>query len=61
MLNELNEAGKSAGIKINFPKTKIMYNTHISDTNETIKIDNTPIQETDEFIYLGQAIKWTRQ
>ena len=51
---ELASFGKQIGLNINTSKTKVMkINT---TTNRAIKLNNSEIQETDEFVYLGSKI-----
>ena len=52
MLCELNEAGKHAGLKINYSKTKTMCNSAVPDTNTIITIDNSSVEEVDKYIYI---------
>ena len=49
MLLDLNEHSKTAGLTMNFRKTKIM-------TNRPFIIGKTEIQLVDEYIYLGQLV-----
>lgn len=53
MLKNLNEESKKVGLKINFPKTKIMTNLVLG---EAINIDGTRVEETTSFKYLGHEI-----
>ena len=54
MMNELNEESKKLGLKINFKKTKVMYNAHASKSK--VYIGNQEIEMVDEYIYLGQLV-----
>ncbi|MCH9657352.1 reverse transcriptase family protein [archaeon] len=54
MMNELQEASKSVGLKINLSKTKILINNHVPDT--TVKLNNINIEILENFTYLGQTI-----
>ena len=53
MINELNVAGKKAGLEMNVGKTKIMTN---NISKPELKIDNINIEYVDEIVYLGQKI-----
>lgn len=52
MLEQLNNASKKIGLKMNIAKTKI-----ISNTKEQIYIDGTKLENVEEYIYLGHVIK----
>lgn len=52
MIKQLNEASKRIGLKMNIAKTKI-----ISNTEETIHVDGTKLENVKEYVYLGHAIK----
>lgn len=52
MLKQLNDAAREIGLKMNITKTKI-----ISNTEEPIYIDGTQLENVEEYIYLGHAIK----
>ena len=49
MINELNEAGKPAGLCINFEKTKILS----KNSEIVVKIDGREIEKVTEVVYLG--------
>lgn len=53
MLRNLNEESRKVGLKINFPKTKIMTNLVLG---EGIYIDGIRVEETTSFKYLGHEI-----
>jgi len=52
MLNELNELGKPAGLRINFEKTKILS----KDIEHAVHLEGTELEKVGEVIYLGQLI-----
>ncbi|EYC30868.1 hypothetical protein Y032_0004g1820 [Ancylostoma ceylanicum] len=54
LINELNEVGKSIGLKTNTKKTQTMANQW-SD-NGTIHLDGIPLQKVDSFVYLRREI-----
>ena len=51
MLEKLNNAAKKVGLKMNLSKTKIM-----SDTTDII-IEHRIVENVNEYVYLGHAIK----
>lgn len=55
MLNELDEAGKSTGLKVNHHKTKIMKNSFVLG-DRSVVLNNQSIECVDKYIYLGQLI-----
>ena len=54
MLNDLHSESRKYGLKINRTKTKLMINDNISPT--PIKLEDSEIELTTEYIYLGQKI-----
>ena len=56
IMNDLNEAGKRYGMKINISKTKVMRITHLRNKSIKILIDETEIEAVNEFKYLGSVI-----
>ena len=58
MLSDLNRESLKVGLKMNKRKTKVMFNTNVQ--SNTIKIDNETIEEVDEYSYLGQVLKLTK-
>ena len=56
MLTELNEASKSAGLHMNFRKTKVMCNKYTEHADDILEIEDQQIKDVDRYIYLGQRI-----
>ncbi len=54
MLKELNEVGKTIGLRINRKKTQFMKNGLIEDTE--LKLEGSPITETSSYVYLGRSM-----
>ncbi|KAK6762479.1 hypothetical protein RB195_023269 [Necator americanus] len=54
MLNELNEAGKKIGLRINRKKTQFMKNAHCEDGG--VQLEGSGIVETPSYVYLGRSI-----
>ena len=52
-LNNLNKESRKIGLKIHKGKTKYMANY---ESNDTIEIDNEPIEKVDRYKYLGQTV-----
>lgn len=52
MIQELKEASRIVGLKMNLQKTKIM-----SPTNIPVIIENHTLEVVDEYVYLGHIIK----
>ena len=52
MLEQLNNAAKKVGLRMNLSKTKIM-----SDTTTDIIIEHRIVENVNEYVYLGHAIK----
>jgi hypothetical protein len=53
-LNELTNASKARGLRINMEKTKLLRNPYARHGN--VKIGNTTIEEVGSYVYLGQTI-----
>ena len=49
MLNELNELGKPAGLRINFEKTKILS----KNSEHVVRLEGTELEKVEEVVYLG--------
>ncbi|KAK6758791.1 hypothetical protein RB195_016178 [Necator americanus] len=54
MLNELNEAGKRIGLRINRKKTQFMKNTYCEDGG--VQLEGSQIVETSSYVYLGRSM-----
>ncbi|KAK6765248.1 hypothetical protein RB195_025254 [Necator americanus] len=54
MLNELNEAGKRIGLRINRKKTQFMKNAYCEDGR--VQTEGSQIVETSSYVYLGRSI-----
>ncbi|KAK6734351.1 hypothetical protein RB195_017871 [Necator americanus] len=54
MLNELNEAGKRIGLRINRKKTQFMKNAHCEDGG--VQLEGSQIVETPSYVYLGRSM-----
>ncbi len=55
MLQDLNNGSNQVGLKINMKKTKTMFNKFI--TKKQISIQQTEIEEVEEYVYLGQLVR----
>ena len=58
MLTDLNTENKKVGLKMNKTKTNVMFNSRAQ--KEPIEIDGEQLEEVDEYIYLGQLIKLSK-
>ncbi|KAK6730209.1 hypothetical protein RB195_006958 [Necator americanus] len=54
MLNELNEAGKRIGLRINRKKTQFMKNAHCEDGG--VQLEGSQIVETPSYVYLRRSM-----
>ncbi|KAK6751408.1 hypothetical protein RB195_003042 [Necator americanus] len=54
MLNELNEAGKRIGLRINIKKTQFMKNVYCEDGG--VQLEGSQIVETSSYVYLGRSM-----
>ncbi|KAK6750239.1 hypothetical protein RB195_002311 [Necator americanus] len=54
MLNELNEAGKRIGLRINRKKTQFMKNAYCEDGG--VQFEGSQIVETSSYVYLGRSM-----
>ncbi|KAK6747889.1 hypothetical protein RB195_000847 [Necator americanus] len=54
MLNELNEAGKRIGLRINRKKTQFMKKAHCEDGG--VQLEGSQIVETPSYVYLGRSM-----
>ncbi|KAK6737066.1 hypothetical protein RB195_019643 [Necator americanus] len=54
MLNELNEAGKRIGLRINRKNTQFMKNAHCEDGG--LQLEGSQIVETPSYVYLGRSM-----
>ena len=54
MTTKLQEIAAKIGLRINCPKTKIMHS--LQSTNQTITIENEPLEQVQHFQYLGSYI-----
>ena len=54
MLNELNEAGKKIGLRINRKKTQFMKNPWCE--GDEVKLGGSLITETTSYVYLGRSM-----
>ena len=54
MVGELDRASKIVGLKMNLSKTKVMFNKNLAP--QQILVDNSTLEQVDEYIYLGQLI-----
>ncbi|KAK6754419.1 hypothetical protein RB195_013432 [Necator americanus] len=54
MLNELNEAGKRIGLRINRKKTLFMKNAYCEDGG--VQLEGSQIVETPSYVYLGRSM-----
>ncbi|KAK6741652.1 hypothetical protein RB195_009493 [Necator americanus] len=54
MLNELNEAGKRIGLRINRKKTQFMKNAYCEDGG--VQLEGSQIVETSSYVYLGRSM-----
>ncbi|KAK6737049.1 hypothetical protein RB195_019632 [Necator americanus] len=54
MLNELNEAGKRIGLRINRKKAQFMKNASCEDGG--VQLEGSQIVETSSYVYLGRSM-----
>ncbi|KAK6756526.1 hypothetical protein RB195_014751 [Necator americanus] len=54
MLNELNEARKRIGLRINRKKTQFMKNAYCEDAG--VQLEGSQIVETSSYVYLGLSM-----
>ncbi|KAK6733595.1 hypothetical protein RB195_017382 [Necator americanus] len=54
MFNELNEAGKRTGLRINRKRTQFMKNGHCEDGG--VQLEGSQIVETPSYVYLGRSM-----
>ncbi|KAK6726534.1 hypothetical protein RB195_004703 [Necator americanus] len=54
MLNELNEAGKRIGLRINRKKTQFMKNAHCEEGE--VQLEDSQIVETPSYVYFGRCM-----
>ncbi|KAK6744956.1 hypothetical protein RB195_011582 [Necator americanus] len=54
MLNELNEAGKRIGLRINRKKTQFMNNAYCEDGG--VQLEGSQIVESPSYVYLGRSM-----
>ncbi|KAK6737201.1 hypothetical protein RB195_019725 [Necator americanus] len=54
MLNEMNEAGKTIGVRINRKKTQFMKNAYCEDGGG--QLEGSQIMETLSYVYLGRSV-----
>ena len=52
MLEQINNAAKKVGLRMNLSKTKLM-----SDTTTYIIIEHRIVENVNKYVYLGHAIK----
>ena len=54
ILHKVDMAGRTAGLKLNAKKTKVMHVKRSNSRNENVlKVDNTPLENVESFKYLG--------
>ena len=53
ILHRVDQAGRNAGLHLNAKKTKVMSIGTRDDEHHNIKIDGTPLEEINDFKYLG--------
>ena len=58
MLSDLNKESLKVGLKMNRSKTKVMYNDNTQ--RRVIKVEEEIIEEVQEYNYLGQVLKLTK-
>ena len=58
MLTDLNTENKKVGLKMNKTKTNVMFNSTAQKV--PIEVDGEQLEEVDEYIYLGQLIKLSK-
>uniref|UniRef100_A0A914QT94 Reverse transcriptase domain-containing protein n=1 Tax=Panagrolaimus davidi TaxID=227884 RepID=A0A914QT94_9BILA len=59
LLDQVAEKCREVGLHINVDKTKWMSN--VRDPNEIILLNDEEVEKVNEFIYLGQIVKWPSQ
>ncbi|KIH52508.1 hypothetical protein ANCDUO_17391 [Ancylostoma duodenale] len=58
MVRQINEEGKKAGLQLNAKKTKMMRNIFADPS--PVRLDQTTLEDTDEYVYLGRRrAAWT--
>jgi len=55
MLKDLDRASNKSGLKMNMNKTKVKTGT--TNTPQTLIINNTALEQVEEYIYLGQRMR----
>ena len=56
ILYRVDAAGQAAGLKLNAKKTKVLYtNANKNQTQQTIQIEKTDLENVDNFKYLGSV------
>ena len=55
ILNRVDTAGRSASLKLNARKTKVMHINYTNNTAEEIKVDNSNLEYVQSFKYLGSV------
>ena len=58
MLNDLNRESLKVGLKMHKGKTRVMFNDKAQC--RVIRVDNKALEEVEEYNYLGQVLKLTR-
>ena len=56
-LEDLNRKSNETGLKINMSKTKVM--TNQNDDPRIIQINGEEVERVNEYVYLGQVLRWT--
>ena len=58
MLNDLNRESFKVGLKMHKGKTRLMFNDKTQ--RRVIRVDNETLEVVEEYNYLGQILKLTR-
>ena len=58
MLNGLGDSSRRVGLGINFDKTKVMFNSHVSP--RPVVVSGATLEVVQEYVYLGQTIQLGR-
>jgi hypothetical protein len=56
LLNQVHEASKRYGMEISIPKTKVMVFTNEDQVKANISIEETTLEQVDQFKYLGVTL-----
>ena len=55
MLNDLADSSVRIGLRMNFDKTKVMFNEHVLP--EPVAVHGAVLEVVQKYVYLGQALQ----